>query len=303
MNQNIGGRTRRRGGEGRGRALAPAASILAMDATPGAAHSTALTVLKRCIYLMLALAALLLFPSTPANPSDQPRPVPPVHRRAVPPPPSPAAATTAPLVGAAPQDSLFYASSRPRSASLRRMVPPSLSAIEALNWQWEHGSPRDRLAEGGVLMSLFDPLSEPLRPWLPCASRFCRARRDRKTASLVNAKRPALYPHGCGGFVLRSRHVSPLCAYYSDGGHSRAARSFAPAVDQHSRVTLLGGSDRILCQPGARTRNQKTALTDEAGRCLPGCGPVWCQSAEPLVECHAGCGRRPSRPTCHHTRR
>ena len=156
--------------------------------------------------------------------------------------------------------------------------PPRLRTVTvaSLNHRWHHGRPSYDLALGGVLMHEFDGSNDPGKPWRWCATSFCRALSDRTSATLVNRRRPHLFPDGCGGFVLAAAHVRQLCSYYSDGG-----------------------SNRILCRNTSNSNHwspehPKTALRDESGQCLPGCGDRWCADATPTKECHAGCAWKPA---------
>ena len=104
----------------------------------------------------------------------------------------------------------------------------------------------------GVLMHIFDGSEAVERPWLPCSTSHCTTHGDRISATVVNVRRPHLYPNGCSGVVISSEVADELvlCSYYSDGG-----------------------SNKIACTP--RRLVNKDPLVDDLG--------VWCPAAATLL--------------------
>jgi len=138
--------------------------------------------------------------------------------------------------------------------------------LSVLNTRWAAGKPAAALDEAGILIHIFDGVTSRTNPFEPCGSAWCARLRDRLSVSVVNARRPDVYPKGsCAGLVVASEMAEPRCSYYSDGG-----------------------SNRMLCLAASA----KEPLRVD-GECVPGCGPQWCVSLEPLLHCHAGCAWRP----------
>ena len=215
--------------------------------------------------LLVALLPLLAPP--PSSPPAAPSPPlsPPADPPAAPPlPPGPPALPPTPPPPSPPGPPPPRPPPPPPPPPSPRPPPPSMLSV--LNTRWAAGKPAAALDEAGILIHIFDGVTSRTNPFEPCGSAWCARLRDRLSVSVVNARRPDVYPKGsCAGLVVASEMAEPRCSYYSDGG-----------------------SNRMLCLAAS----PKEPLRVD-GECVPGCGPQWCVSLEPLLHCHAGCAWRP----------
>jgi hypothetical protein len=139
---------------------------------------------------------------------------------------------------------------------------------DVLNALYHAGAPGPQLRGAGVVLRLFDALSDGTHHWLSGGSVYMGS--DRFSASVINARQPALYNYIDGGFVWDADAVQAclMCAYPSDG-HSAWRRCKPP-------------------YPPGRSKE-----------CLPGCpspgttgGWSWCNAApspESVRGCEKGC--------------
>jgi hypothetical protein len=100
-------------------------------------------------------------------------------------------------------------------------VPP-VTSLTTINARFSSGHVTDDLATAGVLVRVFDDLTDPARPWLPCprdvaSLSSCARFSDHFSASLIWPGHTQVYTTGRGGFVLRPEAVRPLCFYHGDG--------------------------------------------------------------------------------------
>jgi hypothetical protein len=129
---------------------------------------------------------------------------------------------------------------------------PGWTLIHDLNEQFRNARVSNHLSSAGILVHVFDGISDAMRPWLPCKDIPCAKYADRFATSLLYPGHQDVYAGGAGGwqkgggggFVISTDHVSLNCAYYADGG-----------------------SQGKLCGQGA------------GPECVPGCGR-WCDPAK-----------------------
>lgn len=100
-------------------------------------------------------------------------------------------------------------------------VPP-VTSVSTINARFGAGHAADDLASAGVLVRVFDDLTDPARPWLPCPKDVpwlasCARFSDHFSASLIWPGHTEVYTTGRGGFVLRPEAVRPMCFYPGDG--------------------------------------------------------------------------------------
>lgn len=148
---------------------------------------------SRCEYAhgkCVAAAANVACPRPPSSPPPPPSPSPPPPPR--PPPPRPP------------------------------WTVPTVKVVDVINSRFSGGHASSDLASAGVLVRVFDDLTDPERPWLPCPRdkpwlAGCARFSDHFSASLVWPGHTEVYTTGRGGFVLRPTAVRQVCFYHMDG--------------------------------------------------------------------------------------
>ena len=176
-------------------------------------------------------------PSSP-NPS-RPRPsCPPVHPPTAPPPTWPPPPSHSPCPPGAPLSPpsepppcipppmLPPAPPPPPPGPPPLPYPPGFTVLPDLNAQFRTARVTNNLATSGVLVHVYDGISDVYRPWLPCTDPSCEVYGDRFATSLLYPGHQDVYAGGAGGwqkgggggFVLRASELTVNCAYYADGG-------------------------------------------------------------------------------------
>ena len=115
----------------------------------------------------------------------------------------------------------------------------------AINRRFERGAPSNVLAEGGVLVHIFDDYEDEQRPWTMCHEVCRRGSVDAWSSSLVSRSVPWIFTASAGaaGFIM-SPHAEIVCAFPFDagtGGHSngRCSPLVSPLEDGHFAMHTL----------------------------------------------------------------
>lgn len=106
----------------------------------------------------------------------------------------------------------------------------------------------------------------------PVRNRVCSAQiSDRLSATIVNNRAYGLFDHlhevDCFGFIMRPSDADVLCSYLGDG----CTNSKTCQPDSTSPWAWPGD----VC---GRDPSSPPAMMRDDGRCIPGCGPQWCET-------------------------
>ena len=114
---------------------------------------------------------------------------------------------------------VVYAPSPPRGMLLSSQPggPNGSMMAATISRRFEDGVPSNDAAAAGVLVHVFDDYEQSEHPWELCSSHECQHRSDHWSASVINARKPALFGSWGGGFIIDPT-VPILCAYPRDYG-------------------------------------------------------------------------------------
>jgi len=130
-------------------------------------------------------------------------------------------------------------------------VPPPAPRLagevaQQVNARYEKARPSAVLAEGGVLVHIYDGFESGEKPWDTCHADCARGAVDTISASLISRKLPWLFEAearwGQLGFII-APDVEVLCAFYHDagsGGHPNGKCPFAAHTGRHATPPYQG---------------------------------------------------------------
>ena len=124
--------------------------------------------------------------------------------------------------------------------------PPAHAVAAAINRRYEEARPSSVLAEGGVLLHIYDGYGSERAPWQFCTDDCERGPIDTLSSSLISRRLPWIFEAearwGAVGFIL-APDVEVLCAFYHDagsGGHPNGKCPWPPNSGPHTELPHTG---------------------------------------------------------------